>query len=162
MAKLGKPYEDVAQVKVTHVTPAGVVAHVTFSCEAAVPGDILVPFQPRPVPDYNVTAPLDHFAPLDQGKTHGRIAASRNNFGFFGAGTVVYLNLGNQSGVQPGKRFRIYQVLAPDNFSAFSSKRTPPEVVGEAVVLSVQSKSSVAMVVSSYREISSGDLVEAE
>ena len=43
--RLGKPYEDVAQVRVTHVNPQGVVAKVTFSCGPIVPGDILIPFQ---------------------------------------------------------------------------------------------------------------------
>ena len=161
LRKLGRPYADVAQVKVTHVTPAGVVANVTFSCEAVVPGDILIPFQTRPVPEYNVSAPRDHFAPLDQSKAHGRIAASRNNFGFFGDGTVVYLNLGDKD-AQPGKRFRIYKVLSPEGTGVLSRKRTPPETIGEVVVLSAQSKSSVAMVVSSYREVSAGDYVEAE
>ena len=32
MRKLGKPYEDVAIVKVTHVNPQGAVAEVAFSC----------------------------------------------------------------------------------------------------------------------------------
>ena len=36
------------------------------------------------------------------------------------------------------------------------------ETIGEAVVLSVNSKSSVALVVSSYREIAAGDHIEAE
>ena len=159
--KSGRPYADVAQVKVTHVNSGGVVAKITFSCEAVVPGDILVPFQPRTIPEYTVSKPLDHFAPLDQNKTHGRITASRNNFGSFGGETVVYLNLGDKE-AQPGKRFRIYKVLPPETAGVLTHKPTPPETIGEAVVLSVQSKSSVAMVVSSYREIAAGDYVEAE
>src|SRR5690349_13051646 len=100
LRKLGKPYADVAQIKVTHVTPAGVVAKVTFACEAVMPGDILVPFQPRAIPSYTISPTLDHFAPLDKGKVHGRIAASHNNYGYLGRGTVVYLNLGEKD-VQP-------------------------------------------------------------
>jgi hypothetical protein len=159
--KLGRPYADVAQVKVTHVNPGGVVAKITFSCEAVVPGDTLVPFQPRTTPEYTGSQPLDHFAPLDHGKARGRITASHNNYGFLGGGTVVYLNLGDKE-AQPGKRFRIYKVLSPGTAGVFTHKPTPPETIGEAVVLSVQSKSSVAMVVSSYREIAAGDYVEAE
>jgi hypothetical protein len=71
------------------------------------------------------------------------------------------LNLGDKE-AQPGKRFRIYKVLSPGTAGVFTHKPTPPETIGEAVVLSVQSKSSVAMVVSSYREIAAGDYVEAE
>jgi len=160
--RLGKPYEDVAVVRVTHVNPEGPVAKITFSCEAIVPGDTLVPFQPRSIPEYTVSQPLDHFAPLDNNKKHGRIAASINNYGFLGDETVVYLDLGENDGARPGQRFRIYKVLPPHQLGVASSQPTPPETVGEVVVLSVQSKSCVALVVASYREISSGDYVEAE
>ncbi len=153
VAKLGKPYEDVGRVQVTHVNPEGPVARVVFSCQGIQPGDTLIPFQPRAIPDYTVSKPLDHFAPLDSNKPHGKIAATLNNFGFFGNQNVVYLSLGEKDGARPGERFRIYKNLP---------YHTPPETVGEAVVMSVQSKSCVAMVVDSYREISSGDGVEAE
>jgi len=162
MRKLGKPYEDVGRVRVTHVGPTGAVARVTFSCGSIVAGDTLVPFQPRVIPEYTVSKPLDPFAPLDSNKPHGRITASRNNYGFLGEDTVVYLNLGENDGARAGQRFRIYKVLPPHPTGFLSHERTPSEVIGEAVVLSVQSKSCVAMIVSSYREISAGDYVEAE
>ena len=153
--KLGRPYEDVAQVKVTHLNPEGAVAKVTFSCEAVLPGDYLIPFQPRDVPEYTVSKPLDHFMPLDDKNRHeGRIVASRNNFGTFGRDTVIYVNLGERAGTVIGRRLRIYKNIPP--------QRTPPETIGEAVVLSVESKSCVAMIVSSYREIAAGDYVEME
>jgi len=160
--KLGKIYEDVAQVQVTHVNPDGVVAKITFSCGPVMPGDTLVPFQARPIPQYIVSGPLDHFAPLDTGKQHGRITASRNNYGSVGNDFVVYLNLGEKDGAKPGQRFRIYKRLPPHPTGFMSSEKTPPETIGEAVILTVQAKSSAAMVISGYREIASGDYVEAE
>jgi hypothetical protein len=162
MRKLGKPYEDVAKVKVTHVNPQGAVAEVTISCGPILPGDTLVPFQPRAIPEYTVSQPLDHFSTLDKNKTNGRITASHNNFGFLGAQTVVYLNLGQRDGTTPGRRFRIYKVLPPEATGFLTRQPTPPETIGEAVVLSVHPKSCVAIVVSSYREISAGDFVEEE
>jgi hypothetical protein len=160
--KLGQPYEDVAIVRVTHANPEGAVAQVTFSCGTIFSGDTLVSFQPRAVPEYTVSRPLDHFVPLDKNKQHGRIVATRNNYGYFGDGNVVYLNLGEGDGAKPGQRFRIYKVLPVHPTGFLTSQRTPPETIGEAVVLSVQSKSCVAMVVGSYREISTGDYVEVE
>ena len=162
IAKLGKPYEDVAQVRVTHVNPEGAVAIVTFSCGAIVPGDTLVPFQSRPIPEYAVSKPLDPFVPLDKDKQQGRVVASHNNIGYFGRDTIVYLNLGENDGAKPGQRLRIYKLIPPHTRIFMISQPTPPETLGEAVILSVQGKSSVAMVVSSYREISAGDFVEAE
>lgn len=162
LRKLGKPYEDVAHIRVTHVNAEGAVAEVLFSCEAIVPGDALIAFQPRAIPDYAVTKPLDHFLPLDKNKKEGRITASHNNFGFLGQDNVVYINLGDQDGAKPGQRFKIYKLLPPHSTGFLTSHRTPPETIGEAIVLSVRAKSSVAIVVSSYREVSSGDYVEAE
>ncbi len=162
LRKLGTPYLDVAQVTVTHSTPKEIVANIKFSCEAVVPGDILVPFQTRAIPDYTVSPPLDHFAPLDESKPRGRIAASNSNFGYLGRGNIVYLNLGVDQGVRTGKRFRIYKQLSAKDFGAYSHDAVPPETIGEAVVLSVRSKSCVALIVGSYREINAGDYVEAE
>jgi hypothetical protein len=162
ISSLGTPYEDVARVRVTHVNPDAVVAKVTFSCQAIMPGDTLVPFQPRPIPEYTLSQPLNPFTPLDSGRPNGRIVASRNNFGFLGAQSVVYLNLGEKDGAKPGARYRIYKILPPHATGFLTVEKTPPETIGEAVVISVQGKSSVAMIVASYREISAGDYVEAE
>ena len=181
--KSGKPYENVGRVKVIPLNPGavvgevysvsgdvslrrpnagGVIAKVTFSCGGIVPGDILVPFHPAPIPEYTISSPLDTFAPLDSTKLHGRITASRNNFGFLGAETMIYLNLGEKSGARPGQRFRIYKTLPPHSTGSLTKEPVPPETIGEAVVLSVESNSCTAMVISSYREISAGDYVEAE
>jgi hypothetical protein len=182
LRKLGKPYENVGRVKVlprnadragnvesvsgnaslTRPNAKGIVAEVTFSCGAIERGDILVPFQPTAIPDYTLSKPLDPFAPLDSSKQQGRITASRNNYDYVGAQTVVYLNLGAKDGTKPGQRFRIYKQLPPHSTGYLTIAPVPPEVVGEAVVLSVRTTSCTAMVVSSYREISAGDYVEAE
>lgn len=161
--RLGTPYEDVALVKVTHLNPQGVVAKVTLSCEPIVPGDSLISYQARVIPPYTLSKPLDHFMVLDENsKQEGRIIASRNNFGDFGHDTVIYVDLGERAGTTPGRRLRIYKNLPPVRTGVLSSQRTPPETVGEAVVLSVEHKTCVAMIVSSYREIAAGDYVELE
>jgi len=162
LGKLGKPYQDLGRVKVTHVNSAGIVAKVTFACGPILPGDLLMPFQPRPIPEYTVTKPLDHFAPLDGDKPQGRIAAARNNSGYIGKYNIVYLDLGENAGITAGQRFRIFKVLPPHPTGFLQSQRTPPEILGEAVVLSVQAKSCVAIVVDSYREIAAGDGVQLE
>jgi len=50
IGRLGEPYQDLGRVKVTHVNSAGIVAKVTFACGPILPGDLLMPFQPRPIP----------------------------------------------------------------------------------------------------------------
>jgi len=159
---VGQVESSSGTIMITHAGMAPILAEVTFSCGPISFGDILVPFQPSPIPDYTLSKPLDPFAPLDSHKLQGRITASHNNYGFLGAEMVVYLNLGETQGVKPGQRFRIYKALPPHPTGWLTSQPVPPETIGEAVVLSVQSNSCTAMVVSSYRQISAGDHVEAE
>jgi hypothetical protein len=162
ISRLGKPYEDIGRVKVTHANPFGTAAEVTFACGPILSGDLLVPYQPRPIPEYTVAKQLDRFAPPDENKQHGMITAALNNYGFIGRRGIVYLNLGEDVGTKPGQRFRIVKLLPPHTTGFLRSERTPPETIGEAVVLSVQASSCVAIIVDSVREIAAGDSVEAE
>ena len=160
--RLGQPYEDVGRIRVTHVTPNGAVAKVEFACGGIVPGDFLMPFQLRPIPEYTLSSPLDHFMLLDDKKPHGMIIAAINNHGFVGQDYIVYLSLGQDTGAKLGQRFRVYKDLSTHAAGLGGSRRLPYETVGEAVVLSVQPRSSVAIVVQCYRDIAVGDSIEAE
>jgi hypothetical protein len=96
---------------------------------------------------------------------HGRISASRDNFGYFGRETIIYVDFGEAQGTLPGRRLRIYKLSSEESKAlkdAKSSQESIPETVGEAIVLSVATKSSVAIIVSSSREIDAGDYVELE
>ena len=150
---LGKPYEDAGRVQVTHVTPQGAVAEVIFSCGPIHPGDIAVPYQPRPIPEY-VPAKLDRFA-LREGKIHGAIVAARNNFASLANGDIVYLNFGEKNGARIGQLYRVY-------YSTNAKPSEPRETVGEAVVLSTQERSAVAIIVNCTRDINVGYGVELE
>ena len=162
LKRLGIPYADIAKVTVTHVNSEGAVAKVVSSCEPIIPGDILVPFEPRAIPEYSASKPLDLFSFPDKYKVQGRIAASRDNFGSIGRETIIYVDFGEMQGTLPGRRLRIYKVSPVKGTGSKATQQKPPETVGEAIVLSVDTKSCVAIVISSYREISAGDYVELE
>jgi hypothetical protein len=158
---LGKPYEDVGRAKVTHVTPEGAVAEVSFACGPIYRGDLAVPYQPRPIPDY-VPAELDRFA-LPNGKTQGTITAARNNFASLTKGDIVYLNFGGTQGAQVGQRYRVYYALPSlGRWTLLTYLPIPRETVGEIVVLSTQEKSSAAIIVNCRRDINLGYGVELE
>jgi len=160
---LGTPYEDVGRARVTHVTPQGAVAEVSFACGPIYPGDIAVLYQPKPIPDY-VPEKLDRF-PLPNGKIQGKITAARRNFASVGQGDVVYLNFGEKKGAQVGQRYRVYYVPAAAAFGHRALLGYPPmprETVGEIVVLSTQEKSAAAIIVSCTRDINVGYGVELE
>jgi len=150
---LGKPYEDAGRIQVTQVTPQGAVAEVIFSCGPIHPGDIAVPYQPRPIPEY-VPAKLDRFA-LRAGKIHGAIVAARNNFASLANGDIVYLDFGEKNGARVGQLYRVY-------YSTNAKPSEPRETVGEAVVLSTQERSAVAIIVNCTRDINVGYGVELE
>jgi hypothetical protein len=158
---LGYPYDDVGRVRVTHVTPQGAVAEVTFACEPIRPGDIAVPYQPRAIPEYAPALTFDRFA-TPNGKTLGAITAAQNNHGVLGTGTVAYINLGETDGVRPGQHFRVFRIVRDRIQGLLTFPETPRESVGEIVILSTQEKASVGMVVRCTREISLGDGVELE
>jgi len=166
LQKLGTPYEDAGRVRITHLNPNGAVAKVEFSCGPIIPGDIVIPYERRSTPEYTVSGPLDHFAPLDEHKQRGVITAAINNYGYFGQGSVVYLNLGEGDGATPGQRLRVYKVPSSHHTgwlgSSAGTGEIPPEIIGEAIVLSVQPKSCVAILVQTSREVYAGDSVEAE
>jgi hypothetical protein len=159
---LGKPYEDVGRVQVTHVTPEGAVAEVSFACEPIYPGDIAVPYHPRTIPDY-VPAKLDRF-PLPNGKIQGTIVAARNNFAALRTGDIVYLNFGEKKGAAVGQLYRVYYALLPPPrpWALIVYPPLPRETVGEIVVLSTQEKSAAAIIVNCTRDISVGYGVELE
>ena len=159
---LGFFYEDVGRIKIARVTPHGAIAEVTFACGPVRPGDIAVPYQPRPIPQYTPSGNPDQFS-LPNGKLAGTITAGVDNTAYFGAGSRAFINLGQSDGVSPGQRFRIFHIIREGASAGFKTLPEPPrEIIGELVVLATQEKSSVVMVVNSSREISLGDGIELE
>jgi hypothetical protein len=159
---LGTLYEDLGKVKVTSVTPHGAVAEVTFACRPIVPDDLVLPYRARVIPQFVPAAQFDRFA-LPNGKLVGAITAARDNAGALGRGSIAYVNLGREDGVSPGQRFRIFRIFREQIGEGFWARpETPRETLGELVILSTQERSSVAMVVSSTREIALGDGIELE
>ncbi len=160
---LGHPYEDVARVKVTTVTPQGAVAEVTFACGPVNANDIAIPYQVRPVPSLVPGAQLDRFAVLPKDKQLGAITAAANNAGMLGNGSLAYVNLGESDGVHAGQRLRIFHIdrYVVEGWWA-AAQDTPVETVGEMIILSTQERSSVAIIVRAIREISLGDGIVQE
>jgi hypothetical protein len=157
---LGKPYEDVGRVQVTHVTPEGAVAEVSFACGPIYPGDIAVPYQPRTIPEYE-PAKLDRF-PLPNGQIQGTIKAARNNFAVLGNGGIAYLDFGEKNGARVGQRYRVYYRPPSGRWALSANPPSPRETVGEVVVLSTQEKSATAIILNCTREINVGYGVELE
>ena len=182
ISAVGEPYADLGRVKVVATRNNITIAQVKFACDAMSPGDLVMPYAERTIPQYRRDAPFDRFA-VPNGKLTGRIVMAREFDVIMGAGRKGYLNVGSDQGVKIGDYFRVtrdYKVSNMDPVDALSYKATtnedtqkhppvfpasrsgelPRRSLGEAIVLSVSPKSSTVMVTYSLEEMLVGDGVE--
>ena len=182
LRKLGELYQDLGRAKVLYIRNKTAVAQIESSCSDVMPGDIAVPFQERPRPEFKQTT-FERFAPPN-GKTTGRIVMGRDLDTEFGSHRIVYLNVGESEGVKPGDYFRItreYSSIAKSpieslGFNAPSYDDTqkdpskfnfrtqagelPRRSIGELMVISAGPNSSTALTTYTPEEARAGDGVE--
>lgn len=180
MKAMGTQYMDAGQVRVVSVQPKVSIAQVIFSCDYMQRGDIVLPYQERPVPAFKETAALDHFAPVS-GKPVAMLVTGKDHQDAFGKNSAVYVNLGTNQGVKVGDYFRIfryqgstaetvpqtkdYQYTMYGFGSApqrYSWNDLPREILGEGIVFNVSHNSSTMMITVSSSEIYAGDYIEIE
>ena len=182
IASLGQPYAQVARVKVLSVRRKTAIAQVLFSCDPAVPGDIVTPFIERARPPFRSEMNFDRFAPPN-GKLRGRIIMARDFDTYAGQGRIVYLNVGSRKGVKVGDYFhatRTYKKILqdpvdslslkasftedtqknPHTFSTWRYDELPRQVLGSIMILNVSPKSSTGIVTFAVESIAIGDGVE--
>jgi len=177
---MGTPYIDAGQIRVVKAQPNVSVAEVTFSCGYMQRGDIILPFEERPVAPYKESAKFDHFAPVS-GKPVAMIVAGKDFRQASGKNDAVYVNLGTNQGVKVGDYFRVFRYQGSLAESAPQTKGyqytiygfgsapkryewndLPREVLGEGIVLSASHNSSTVMLTYASSEIVAGDYVEVE
>ena len=184
IAAVGEPYADQGRVRVVATRNNITIAQVEFACDAISPGDLVMPYAERTVPQFRRAMPFDRFA-VPNGKLQGRIVMARDFDVIMGFGRKAYLNVGSDQGVNVGDYFRVvrdYQISKMEPVDALSYKATqtedtqknppvfpasrtgelPRRSLGEAIVLSVSPRSSTVMVTYSLEEMLVGDHVEME
>jgi len=177
---MGSPYLDLGQVKIVSVQPKVSVAQVTFACGPMQRGDILIPYQPRPVGPFKDAAKFDIFAPVS-GKPVAMVVVGKDWAQAIGQGDTVYVNLGTVQGVKLGDYFRIFRYQGTRAETAPTEKDyqyklfgygsapqrydwndLPREVLGEGIVLSATRNSSSVLITFARKEIYAGDYIEIE
>jgi hypothetical protein len=180
MRAMGQLYFDAGQLRVVNVLPKVSVAQVVFSCDYVQRGDILVPYEDRPVPPFKDPAAFDHFAPVS-GKPVAMVVAGKDYSQVFGKMSPVYVNLGTNQGVKVGDYFRIFRYQGSTAETVTQDKGyqykiygfgsapqryewndLPREVLGEGIVISTSRNSSTMMITVSTIEVYAGDYVEIE
>jgi len=177
---MGDPYVDLGQVKVVKALPKVSIAQITFSCMPMQRGDIVLPYQPRPVGPFKDPAKFDIFAPVS-GKPVAMVVAAKDWAQSVGQNDTIYVNLGTAQGVKLGDYFRIFRYQGtraetPPTEKDYQYKLfgfgsapqrygwndLPREVIGEGIVLFATKNSSSVLVTFSRKEIYAGDYVEIE
>ena len=180
MKAMGASYIDLGQVKVVNVQPKVSIAQVTFSCGPMQRGDIIRPFQPRPVGPFKDASRFDHFAPVS-GKPVAMVVASRDWAQTVGQRDTVYVNLGSTQGVKLGDYFRVFRYqgsraeIAPlvkgyqyalfgfgSSPQRYEWNDLPREILGEGIVMNVSRNSATVLITYNTTEIYTGDYVEIE
>ena len=177
---IGVLYSDVGQLRVVSVLPKTSIAEIIFSCDYVERGDIVRPFEERPIPPYKEVGPFDHFAPVS-GKPVGTVVTSSAFQQSEGQGMTVYVNLGAAQGVKVGDYLRLFRYQGKDieyapqtkgyayHIYGFGStpvryewKDIPREVIGEGIVLNASRNAATIFVTYSSVEVFPGDNVEIE
>ncbi len=155
MKAMGTQYIDAGQVRVVNVQPKISIAQIIFSCDYMQRGDIVVPYQERPIPPFKEAAAFDHFAPVS-GKPVAMVVTGKDHSDTFGKNSPVYVNLGTNQGVKVGDYFRIfrYQGSAAETVpqtkdyqfamygfgsapQRYGRNDLPREILGEGIVFNV-------------------------
>jgi len=180
MKAMGTQYIDAGQVRVVSVQSKVSIAQVIFSCDYMQRGDVVLPYQERPVPPLKEAAAFDHFAPVS-GKPVAMVVTGKDHQDTFGKNSAVYVNLGTNQGVKVGDYFRIFRYQGSTAETVPQTKDyqftmygfgsapqryiwndLPREVLGEGIVFHVSHNSSTMMVTVSSSEIYAGDYIEIE
>jgi hypothetical protein len=137
---MGQPYSELGRVRIVDTRGRMAVAHVEFSCEAIVPGDIAMPYAEKPAVAFHMPERFDRFLP-NNGKASGRIVLAKDCDLLLGTGSKIYMNVGANQGVKVGDYFRAVRSYEGDlrdpvdslSFKASTTDDTqkyPPSIEG--------------------------------
>ena len=101
----GQPYAELGRVRIIDTRSKSAIAHLEFSCDPIVPGDIAVPFAEKTAISFHPPVRFDRFAPAN-GKLSGRIVMAKDFDSEVGTGMKVYMNVGANQGLKVGDYLR--------------------------------------------------------
>lgn len=148
---IGRFYATPGRVRVLCAQETTAILEFTESCEPAYIGDLLIPFEPIPIPLVRASAPLTQ-CDAPSGKTAGQIVEVKDRATPVGTDSVVFLDLGEEDGLYPGDFLTVFR---PRNDSG-----TIRTVLGEVAVLWTKGRTCVAKVTSMVDAMGLGDRVE--
>lgn len=213
---LGTYVQDIGQLEVFKVRAETSAARITFACDMALLGDLIVDLPVRESPQQRPEGNLDRFVD-PSGKQVGRLMMAKDSREMLTRHDIVYIDLGGEDNVKAGDYLTIYRPLGTGNITrvdneelarnratGFQSERyrgggisnqgsrakdetsvvhaegryryrpittrevkkarpdMPRKIVGEMVILEVQTRTATAIITRVSSEVHTGDWVEIQ
>ncbi len=213
---LGTYVQDIGQLEVFKVREETSAAKITFACDQALLGDLIVDLPVRESPMQRPEGNLDRFAD-PTGKQVGRLMMAKDSREMVTRHDIVYIDLGGEDNVKAGDYLTIYRPLGTGNITrvdneelarnratGFQSDRyrgggissegsrakdetavvnakgryryrpittrevknarpdMPRKIIGEMVILEVQTRTATAIITRVVSEVHTGDWVEIQ
>ena len=213
---LGTYIQEIGQLQVFKVRENTSAAQITFTCDAALLGDLLAPVPDRESPLQRAEEDLDRFAD-PTGKQNGILMMAKDSREMVTRNDIVYIDLGSEDQIKQGDYLTIYRPLGTGNVTrvdneesarnratgfqsnryrggGFSNQATrakdstafrdtegryryrpitsrevkrhrplmPRKIVGELVIIDVQTRTATAIITRVASEVHTGDWVEIQ
>jgi hypothetical protein len=149
--ELGRIYDTPGRVRVICVHENSSIVEIVRSCENIQIGDLVLPFEPVPIPIGRRSTPVTS-CDVPNGKILGHIVDVKDQAVPIGSGTVVFLDLGEQNGIAPGDFFTVFR----PRVSAYGTRT----ILGEVSVLRTSRMASLAIVTLMHDTMYLGDDIE--
>jgi hypothetical protein len=148
---VGRVYQTPGRLRVICAQDRSAIAEISYSCTDVQIGDYIVPFEPVPVPLVRRTQVMT-MCDTPNGKSIGHIVETRLGETPVATDSVVYLDLGEADGLNPGDFLTVYRASG-----RAEGVRT---ILGEASILTTRDRSSVAIITMMSDTMGVGDSVE--
>ncbi|PWT90133.1 MAG: hypothetical protein C5B54_07695 [Acidobacteria bacterium] len=156
---LGDYVIQTGRIKVVATQEHTATAQVTYSCDATLNGDYLVPFQPKEVPMLSDLPPVDRFS-QEGPNAKGYLVFAKDDLGTVGQFHEVQIDMGANEGVVPGTRLILYRSHEKTYEETTQEQELPRRVLGEMVVFNVQEDTATGRIIQMYDFAEVGDKVE--
>ena len=148
---VGRVYQTPGRVRVICAQERSAIAEISYSCMDVQVGDYVLSFEQIPVPLVRRTQ-LVTMCDTPNGKVIGHILETRLGETPVATDSVVYLDLGEADGLNPGDFLTVYRASG-----RAAGVRT---ILGEASILTTRSRTSVAIITIMSDGMGVGDSVE--
>lgn len=148
---VGRVYLTPARLRVICAQERSAIAEISYGCADTQIGDFVIPFEPVPVPLVRRTQ-VATMCDVPNGKVIGHIVETRDAVTPVGTDSVVFLDLGEADGLNPGDFLTVYR---PSGRA--EGVRT---ILGEASILTTRARTAVAIITSMSDTMGVGDAVE--